>query len=74
MSGAVSIVNARRKLLGIREERLAIRKELCVRLRCNHPVQIVVRYHFNQLIAAVRKVGQYGMNVVAAVRPAWLVT
>lgn len=70
---AMRVVNARRESVRVAEEGLPVSEDLRVRRRSYHSIQIVVGYHFDQLIAAIRKLSEHRMHVMAAVRPRGLI-
>ena len=70
---AMRVVNARRELVRVAKERLPISENLRVGGRSHHAIQIVIRDHFDELIAAVRKFRKHGVHVMAAVRAGGLI-
>jgi len=70
MSGAVNFMNARHKLFGVGEERLAIGKDCNVCGCRNFAVEIVVGYHLYQFHPAVgHRNAQWDDLVIAVTTP-----
>lgn len=74
VSGAMRVMNAGCELVRIREESLAVGKDLGVGRRGDHTVEIVVRHDFDELAAAVGEMRQNGVHMMAAVSASRLIT